>query len=175
MSSLWSERTSAARSSRHAVGLLVVALAASAALGCSSSSTDTASTGSSAPTSSVTGATAAGPGTTEAGGRCVSRMPGEILTADEAVVHFSPSQVCPGYVTVAPGTPVSFVNEDTQAHTITITEGNLPDGAVVTTTSVATGETWVQTFDAVGTFSYVTDAIPTFRGAIEVTTGDTAH
>lgn len=147
----------------------------SAAMGCSSSSTDTAATDPSAPSSSATGGTIAAPGTTEPGSRCVSRMPGEILSAEEAVVRFSPSQVCPGYVTIVPGTPVTFVNDDTQTRTVTITEGNLPDGAVVATGTVDAGGTWVRTFDTAGTFTYVTDAIPTFRGAVEVTTGDMAH
>ncbi len=96
-------------------------------------------------------------------------MPGQILTADEAVVRFSPSQVCPGYVTIALGTPVTFKNQDTSAHTITITEGNMPGGKTVTSGTAEPGQVWVRTFDTVGTFTYVTDAIPSFRGTVEVT------
>ena len=102
-------------------------------------------------------------------------MPGQILSAEEAVVRFSPSQVCPGYVTIVPGTPVTFKNQDTATHSITISEGNMPGGKVVMTGTAEAGRAWVQTFDTLGTFTYVTDAIPSFRGTVEVTTGTMSH
>jgi plastocyanin len=148
-----------------------------ATLGCGPSDPGPSATPSPGGSSVVTGAPKpATAGTTYPEGQCISRMPGQILTADEAVVRFSPSQVCPGYVTIVPGTPVTFKNQDTKAHTITITEGNMPDGKAVTNGIAEPGQTWVRTFDTVGTYTYVTDAIPTFRGTVEVTTpGATSH
>jgi plastocyanin len=147
-----------------------------AALGCSSSKQDA-----SAPTSTTTAAEGTTPGTatdsTDAGRQgfdCTFRMPGEILTADEAVVRFDPTGVCPGYVTIAPGTPVTWQNIDTVEHTVTITEGNLPGGKEVATGTVPPGGTWVRTFDSEGFSLFVTDAIPAFRGVVEVTSRATA-
>jgi len=97
-------------------------------------------------------------------------MPGQVLTAEEAVVRFSPSQVCPGSVTIVPGTPVTFKNQDAVVHTVTITEGNMPGGKAVSSGTAEAGGTWVRQFDSPGTFTYVTDAIPSFRGTVEVTT-----
>ncbi len=156
---------------------LAVGLLAATAFGCSSSTEQVAtpSTDPTEQTSSATDGSVVAPGVIDAEGRCITRMPGEILSADEAVVRFTPEQVCPGYVTIVPGTPVTFLNADTVEHTITITEGNAPDGTVVTTGIAPPGGTWVQTFDALGTFSYLTDAIPSFRGTVEVTGGGGAH
>lgn len=159
----------------HAVAMVPVTL-----LGCGSSAPDQSkavpagSTG--LTTSSLAVRPPPAPGTTSPGdGGCVTRMPGQILSAEEAVVRFSPSQVCPGYVTIAPGTPVTFANQDTKAHTITITEGNLPGGKVVADGVAEPGQTWVRTFDTLGAFTYTTDAIPSFRGTVEVTDGRSSH
>ena len=158
-----------AGSARRALAIPAVLLVAVLAASCGSSSEQAAATSTTPPSTAPSAAT--GSGTTAPAGGCISRIPGAVLRADEAVVRFDPQQVCPGYVTIAPGTPVTFINQDAQAHTVTITEGSLPDGAVVETTTVEAGGSWARTFDAVGTFTYVTDAIPSFRGAIEVTTG----
>lgn len=108
---------------------------------------------------------------------CVSKMPGEILTEAEAVVAFSTTKACPGYVTIRPGTEVTFRNEDSVAHRITINGTNatgekLP---VVANGTAQPGATWAHTFDDLGMFSYTLDAIPTFRGTVEVTENDSAH
>lgn len=175
MSPTWPATSRATRPTRHLRTLCAAGMLAVVALGCSSS-TEQATT-----TSTTSGAStpATGGQTTtpviDDDGRCITRMPGEILSADEAVVRFTPVQVCPGYVTIAPGTPVTFTNADTVVHTITITEGNMPDGAVVATGTAEPGGSWVQTFDTLGSYSYVTDAIPSFRGTVEVTTGDGDH
>jgi len=120
---------------------------------------------------SMGASTSTSPGTAVAEGQCISRMPGEILTADEAVVRFSTTRVCVAYVTIKPGTPVTFKNEDSVAHTISITETDLTTGAPVADGVAGPGLTWVRTFDTEGVFSFVTDAIPSFHGTVEVTTG----
>lgn len=147
-------------------------------LGCSStSSTETAGSTTAAPATTATGGSRPGTaGTTyPEGGKCLSRMPGEILTADEAVVRFTPSQICPGYVTVAPGTPVTFKNNDTASHVVTITEGTSGTGKTVATATVAAGKTWAQSSDTPGSSTFVIDAIPSFRGTIEVVGGAMQH
>ena len=109
--------------------------------------------------------------------RCISRMPGEILTEAEAVVRFSTTKACPGYVTIRPGTKVTFHNEDSVAHRITVNPTNatgeqLPEVAAGT---AGPGRTWMHVFDDLGMFSFSLDAIPSFRGPVEVTEGDSMH
>lgn len=99
---------------------------------------------------------------------CVARMPGELLTAAEAVVKFSSERVCPGYVTVAPGTTVTWLNRDNVARTVTVSTGMGTNGDVVVQQSVRPGEQFQRDFTTVGVFSYRTDAIPSFQGTIEV-------
>jgi plastocyanin len=161
---------------RLAVILAVAAVLPTAALGCSSSKGSA-----SAPTSTTIASDGTTPGTaTDSTGTgrqgfdCTFRMPGEILTADEAVVRFDSTGVCPGYVTIAPGTPVTWQNIDTVEHTVTVTEGNLPGGKEVATDTVPPGGTWVRTFDSEGFSLFVTDAIPAFRGVVEVTSRSTS-
>ena len=184
-------RTSLPRSrsltARRGAGSAVAALALTATLmGCGSSTTSSAPA-TSAPTTagSSRGSTPGGstvdtgpkaPGTTyPEDGRCISRMPGEILTAEEAVVRFSTAQVCPGYVTILPGTAVTFSNKDSVAHTISITEGNMPGGKEIANGVAEPGQTWVRDFNTLGMFTFVTDAVPSFRGTVEVTDGTMKH
>ncbi len=104
-------------------------------------------------------------------------MPGEILTEAEAVVRFSTAKACPGYVTVRPGTEVTFHNEDSTAHRVTINGTNATGETLPEVASgvAQPGATWVLAFDDLGMFSYTLDAIPTFRGTVEVTEGDSMH
>lgn len=110
----------------------------------------------------------AGGGATTAGQTatppCVSRMPGEQLTEAEAVVGFSRENVCPGYVTVAAGTPVTWRNDDTEPFAVEVTSS----GTVVATGSVAPGESWRYEFTEAGAYEYRTDALPDFVGIVEV-------
>jgi plastocyanin len=145
--------------------MVAVAVAALAFAGCSSSKPTT---------TAVTTTTADATATTADGFNCNAGTPGQILTPDQAVVKFSPSGVCPGYVTVTPGTTVTWQNQDTVSHTITVTEGNLPGGKVVATGTAPPGGTWTQAFPTEGFNLYVTDALPSFRGVVEVTTSSTS-
>ncbi|MGZ4705487.1 MAG: cupredoxin domain-containing protein [Acidimicrobiales bacterium] len=149
---------------------LLLAACTAVALGCGSSTEESSldESAAGAPTS-TTSVPEAGSEPTYMMGKCTFRMPGEILSAEEAVVWFSTDHVCPGYVTVAPGTEVTFANEDTSAHSVAIAEGAMPGGAEIARASIEPGETWVRSFDSVGSFTYTTDAIPTFLGTIEVT------
>lgn len=105
-----------------------------------------------------------GPG----GAPCVSKAPGEAYTEAEAVILFSPETICPGYVTVPVGVPVTFDNRDSAPHLVTLTRGLAPDAPVVATERLAGGQTWRYTFDAAGDVTFRIDAIPTFVGTITV-------
>jgi plastocyanin len=105
-----------------------------------------------------------GPG----GATCISKAPGELYTAAEAVIRFSPESICPGFVTVSPRTPVTFANLGTEPYTVTLTRGTQADGPVLATEAVAPGATWVQTFDATGDVAFRISAIRSFVGTIYV-------
>jgi plastocyanin len=143
-----------------AVGLVMLLGA-----GCSSGGGD--GDGAESGTGAVTATTAtdAGSGGHGAGpGECVSRTPGQLLSEVEAVVRFTPEQICPGYVTIAAGTRVTWVNQDDVAHEVRVTQGTDP----VATELVEPGRSWQYQFDTPGVFTFVTDAIEAFRGTVEV-------
>ena len=105
---------------------------------------------------------------------CASLPPGEPMTRAQAVVRLSPEQVCPGYVTVVAGTPVSFVNEGEATTTIIVTESG-PDGSLGATLldeTIEPAATVEQPFDVPGTYAYSSDMIPSFRGTVEVQTDE---
>jgi plastocyanin len=103
---------------------------------------------------------------------CESVEPGAVVDAALAVISFDDQGVCPGWVTVVRGTQVTFRNADDTAHTVTVTETQVPDAAEVARFEVAPGAS--QPFDtlAVGRMGFATDALPGFRGTIEVVEGD---
>ena len=137
-------------------------------LGCSASE-DTAATTTSSDTSASEGTTSAG-GVTDPLGECPHKLPGEVLTADEAVVRFSPARVCPGYVTVGLGTPVGFVNIGGAAATVAIWEGIATDAAEppLTDERLEAGGRWEWSPTEIGVYTYRTDALESFTGTIEV-------
>jgi plastocyanin len=98
-------------------------------------------------------------------GGCPSRMPGELLLAEEAVVKFTPESVCPGYVTVLPGTPVTWQNNGKESATVTVTRSD--NGDAVVTFDLAAGATHVVPFDTAGTFLYRVSSLPAFTGTVE--------
>lgn len=98
---------------------------------------------------------------------CDSKAPGVPVPAAEAVVKFDRQQVCPGYVTVALGTEVTWRNLDSIPHVVTITT-SVGSDEVVDQATVAAGSEWKRTFDTAGSFGYRTDAIPSMRGTVEV-------
>lgn len=101
-------------------------------------------------------------------GQCVSRMPGQGLTPDEAVVYFSTESVCPGYVTVGVGVPVTFANTDDVAHRVTVHTGATGTGDTLLDTTIEPGQSYLRAFTSPGVLTYQTDALPSFRGTIEV-------
>jgi hypothetical protein len=102
-------------------------------------------------------------------GQCSHKYPGELMTAAEAIVQFSRSAVCPGYVTVTADTAVTWKNVDSSAFTVTIRR-NDPAGEVLEQVRVEPGRSWASRLPA-GRYAYATDAIESFRGWVEVTGG----
>lgn len=98
---------------------------------------------------------------------CDSKPPGIPVPAAEAIVKFDRQQVCPGYVTVALGTEVTWRNLDSIPHVVTITTSVSSD-EVVDQATVAAGGEWKRPFGEAGAFGYRTDAIPSMRGTVEV-------
>jgi hypothetical protein len=101
---------------------------------------------------------------------CESHPPGVVLSREQAIVQFDPERVCPGYVTVVVGTPVSFVNQGDTAASITVTETATTGvlGATLLDVSVGPGEYVEYTPDAAGFLAFSSDALPSFRGTVEV-------
>lgn len=142
--------------------VVAVALAGLLAAGCGSGG-DGEERGATATTAvdAVSGGHGADPG------ECVSRTPGQLLSEVEAVVRFTPEQICPGYVTIAAGTRVTWVNQDDVAHEVRVTQGTDPVAAEV----LEPGRSWQYQFDVPGAFTFETDAIEAFRGTVEVQRG----
>lgn len=101
---------------------------------------------------------------------CESHPPGVVLSREQAIVQFDPERVCPGYITVLVGTPVSFVNQGDASATVTVAEtattGEL--GATLLDVTVRPGDYVEYTPVATGFLSFATDALPSFRGTVEV-------
>ncbi|MCU0267651.1 MAG: hypothetical protein MUF83_03280 [Acidimicrobiales bacterium] len=92
--------------------------------------------------------------------------PGIALSAEAAVVKFTEGAVCPGYITVRLGTPVSFKNLTEAPQTVRVTAN---DGTTLAASpEMAPGQTWSHTLDEVATYDFYTSALPDLRGAIEV-------
>lgn len=99
---------------------------------------------------------------------CSSRMPGEALSAAEAVVLFSQQAVCPAYVTVVVGTPVTWHNLDDVARTVRIVDGQTEDGELIEEIALQPDEQAERTFDEPGFLTFTTDALPDARGTVEL-------
>lgn len=99
---------------------------------------------------------------------CAERMPGDPMSADEAVVQFSPEAICPAYVTVVAGTEVTWINRDDVAHVLTIHEGSTEEGAVLFEQSLEPDEPLVQRYTEATTMTFTLDVQDAFRGTIEV-------
>lgn len=155
-----------------ATAALAVALTAALA-GCSSGGGSGSGSGDdrAGPPPTTTGAFGAPAPTTRprssAPNACDSKMPGEVMTAEEAVVRFSDQQVCPGYVTVALGTPVTWRNTGQTTYTVTIKDGPLPSSPELRRERVEPGASVAVELPS-GQFAWTTDALEAFVGTVEV-------
>lgn len=120
--------------------------------------------------------TAASASPTGAAGRagCGEVEPGVVVDSNQAVVYFDSESVCPGWVTVTQGTQVTFANDDTAPFTVVVTATQLPDSAEIARFTIPAGAR--QPFDTldVATMGFSTDALPGFRGTVEVVGADGA-
>lgn len=97
--------------------------------------------------------------------RCPMHMPGDVLSAEDAIVTFDAQHVCLGYVTVAEGTPVRFHNTDPAAWELEL----LDDDRVVTeTVAIGPDEVVERTFDRAGMYYFTYSGIADFVGTVEV-------
>src|SRR4051812_23212128 len=76
--------------------------------------------------------------------------PGSATTSTTKVVHIKNYAFSPASLTVSAGTKVTWINDDTAAHTVTTTSGpkSFDSG------SIAKGKSFSHTFTAAGTYSY---------------------
>lgn len=130
---------------------------------CGGDKTDSAS---STSTKDRTTTTMAGHGAVDAD--CPSYMPGQVLTPEQATVQFDESRVCPGYVTVAPGTVVTFKNTGKEVATITLTKSYQLDSELVDKLTVEPGDYKTFVRDTPMTIYYHPSSVPTFRGEVEI-------
>jgi plastocyanin len=146
------------RTSRTALAVAAALVTALAGAACSSTKNDTATTTTTAAHTSATGLTQ---------DECVSRTPGEVMTADEAKVLFDATQICPTFVTINPGTQVTFDNRDPQSHTVTILAGASQTGQVLEEHTLEPGTTWVRAFPDAGQYTFKVDHFPSI-GVVQV-------
>ena len=102
---------------------------------------------------------------------CQDKGPGEIMSAAEAIVRFSTEIVCPGYVTITVGTPVTFTNTAEESLTVEVTATDASgamDDLPFFGRSIAAGGSVEYTFEETGLYAYTIDALEGFRGTIEV-------
>lgn len=99
---------------------------------------------------------------------CDSVEPGIVVDRTKAVVHFDTESMCPGWVTVEQGTQVTFANDGSAPYTVVVTATQLPGSAEVARFTIPAGGTQpLDTLD-VGMMGFSTDALPGFRGTVEV-------
>lgn len=82
------------------------------------------------------------------------------------VVRMIDRAFSPTSLTVAPGTTVTFPNQDTEDHTVTARDGSFDSGIY------GPGQTYSRTFDTPGVFSYFCALHPDMVGTITVTQAD---
>ena len=96
-------------------------------------------------------------------------MPGDLLAEADAVVRFDSTEICPGYVTVAPGTAVTWRNHDQDAAAVQILDAYPgPDAGSVGGGMVAAHADWQRRFEEPDVYYYTVEAIPGFVGTVEV-------
>lgn len=79
------------------------------------------------------------------------------------VVHIKMFKFTPAALTVKAGTTVTFINDDTDAHTVTAVDKTFDSGGL------DTNDKWTHTFAKAGTYSYFCAVHPYMKGAVTVT------
>jgi plastocyanin len=78
-------------------------------------------------------------------------------------VHIKNFKFVPATLTIKAGTTVTFVNDDTDAHTATATDKTFDSGGL------DTSEGWSHKFTTPGTYSYFCAVHPYMKGVVTVT------
>jgi plastocyanin len=94
--------------------------------------------------------------------RPLGRSDSSAMTIDGAAVTIAGFAFKPASIEVTVGTTVTWTNEDPAPHTVTATDGSFDSG------TIASGATFSQVFDAVGTFEYACAIHPTMTGSVIV-------
>jgi plastocyanin len=90
-------------------------------------------------------------------------LPAWARTPPGPTVHIKNFTFVPASLTIKRGMTVTFVNDDTDAHTATGTKGAFDSGGL------DTHETWSHTFTVPGTFDYFCAVHTYMKGVITVT------
>lgn len=88
--------------------------------------------------------------------------PGAASGGTEAVA-IADFKFAPPDIEVAPGTEVTWTNEDTFAHTVQDDGGLFPE-----TADLAQGETFSHTYERAGTYPYICGVHPYMKGTVTV-------
>jgi plastocyanin len=79
-----------------------------------------------------------------------------------ATVHIQNFKYVPAALTVAPGTIVTFINDDQEPHTVTATNKSFDSEGL------DTNQKWAHTFAKGGTFAYFCEMHPYMHGTVTV-------
>jgi hypothetical protein len=154
-------------------GALLALGALGSLAGCSGSGGDSAK--GPATISPETSTTASGSATGAAGRAvCGEIEPGVVVGESQAIVYFDPQGVCPGWVTVTQGTPVTFANDGLAPSTVVVTVTQMPGSDEVARFTIPAGGSQPLDTPDVATMAFTTDALPGFRGTVEVVGPDGA-
>jgi plastocyanin len=85
-------------------------------------------------------------------------------TATGSSVEIKSFQFNPSALTIKKGTVVTWTNHDSAPHTVTVDQGSGP-----TSSSLASGATYMYTFNTAGTFNYHCGIHPSMHGTVTVT------
>jgi plastocyanin len=77
-------------------------------------------------------------------------------------VHIKDFKFVPAILAVAPGTMVTFINDDQEPHTVTATNHSFDSEGL------DTNQKWVHAFAKAGTFTYFCEMHPYMHGTITV-------
>jgi plastocyanin len=78
------------------------------------------------------------------------------------VVHIKNFMFMPMTATVKAGTTIEFINDDDDAHTVTLTDRSVDSGGI------DGHDTWSHTFTKTGTFNYICAVHPYMKGVLKV-------
>jgi plastocyanin len=88
--------------------------------------------------------------------------PAAPMASTAATVHIVNFKFVPATLTVAPGTTVTFINDDQEPHTVTATNHSFDSEGL------DTNQKWARAFGKAGTFAYFCEMHPYMHGIVTV-------